>query len=418
MSACLRFAALGALLVLALLPAAAAADAGGLRHFGYFAARLTPSGGDHLAEVAGRSNLNWVQISDVDRYRPELLDGCKPAGCIISTGHEFFTGCDKAGSTTCRLYPNYRERWLRLASAVDSRLGKVGAFYLLDEPQWRGASPADIATAARTIKQTYPSIPVMMVEAGPKVTDTLQVPANVDWVGFDWYCQSFPTIQAKLATLERRTTAAQKLFLMPEAAPLAECGGRPGHATDAEIARLQWQYFYLAVAHPRVIGLLAFGFWTSGHDSSDLPRTVAAHRQIAARIIPAPPPPAPAPSPSVPAPSGGPQRVDLPQRRVRVSRRGELSPIVHCPVAASVACRAHLALGARVRGKRRKAAGQELTALAPGASRRVRMRIRWPVRRTILRRAHRRAGARLTLSAATPAGTTTRTLVAHLARKR
>jgi hypothetical protein len=129
---------------------------------------------------------------------------------------------------------------------------------------------------------------VMMVEAGPKVTTSLQVPANVDWVGFDWYCRPFSDIQAKLATLERRTTAAQKLFLMPEAAPLKECGGKPGHATDAEIAALQWRYYDLAVAHPRVAGLLAFGFWTSGHDSSDLPRTVAAHRQIAARIIPPP----------------------------------------------------------------------------------------------------------------------------------
>jgi len=153
-----RFVVLGALLALALLPSAAAADAGGLRYFGYFAARLTPSGGDHLAEVADRSNLNWVQISDVDRY------------------------------------------------------------------------------------------------------------------------------------------------IIPPPAPV---------------------------------------------------------------------PPASQP-PSAPAPSGGAQRVVLPQRRVRVSRRGVLSPLVLCPPAASVACTGRL------------------------------------------RRARQRAGVRLTLTAATPAGTTTRTLVAHL----
>ena len=297
------------LLVLITLAAAFAAApasanaASTVEHFGYFAARLTPSGGNHLAEVAARSNLNWVQVSDVDRYRPEVLDGCKQAGCIVSTGHEFFTGCDQAGSTTCRLHPDYRQRWMRLANAINSRFDKVGAFYLLDEPQWRGASPADIATAARTIKHTHPSTPVMMVEAGPKVTESLQVPANVDWVGFDWYCRPFSDIRAKLATLERRTAAHQRLFLMPEAAPLPECGGRPGHATDAEIARLQWDYFRLAESHPRVVGLLAFGFWTSGHDSSDLPLTVAAHRQIAARILraPAAPPGPPPPTGSNPA---------------------------------------------------------------------------------------------------------------------
>ena len=55
---------------------------------------------------------------------------------------------------------------------------------------------------------------------------------------------------------------------------------------------MQWDYFRLAESHPRVVGLLAFGFWTSGHDSSDLPLTVAAHRQIAARILRAPASPA------------------------------------------------------------------------------------------------------------------------------
>ena len=293
------------LALLACAPGTAAAQQSShLTSFGYFAARLTPSGGNHLAEVADRSNLNWVQISDVDRYRPEVLDGCLPAGCIVSTGNEFFTGCDKAGSTTCNLYPNYRDRWLRLAREIGPRIGKVGAFYLLDEPQWRGASAAEVATAARTIKQTFPSIPVMMIEAGPKVTASLQVPAEVDWAGFDWYCQPFSAIRSKLAILEGRTAARQGLFLMPEAAPLKECGGKPGHRTDAEIAALQWDYFNLAESRPRVIGLLAFGFWTSGYGSAQLPRTVAAHRQIAARIIrrpTAPPPPATAPPNAAPA---------------------------------------------------------------------------------------------------------------------
>ena len=77
----------------------------------------------------------------------------------------------------------------------------------------------------------------MMIEAGPKVTDTLQIPAEVDWVGFDSYCRPFTDVQAKLSVVERRTTAAQKLFLLPEAVPLSECGGAVGHRMGAEIAR-------------------------------------------------------------------------------------------------------------------------------------------------------------------------------------
>ena len=64
----------------------------------------------------------------------------------------------------------------------------------------------------------------------------------------------------------------------PEAAPLSECGGAAGHATDAQIAALQWDYFELALAHPRVIGLLNFGFWTSGKASAQLPLASFAQR--------------------------------------------------------------------------------------------------------------------------------------------
>ena len=234
----------------------------------------------------------------------------------------------------------------------------------------------------------------------------MQVPANVDWVGFDWYCRPFSDVQAKLAVLERRTTATQRLFLMPEAAPLSECGGTPGHRTDAEIAQLQWQYFNLAAAHPRVIGLLAFGFWTSGHDSSDLPRTVAAHRQIAARIIPPPPPaatppPAPVQPPAATTPTAA--RVRLVGRRARLRRSGVVAIAVRCP--AGAACSGRVTLTARLHGKRRRIARKRF-AVPAGHRRSVRLHVRRRAR--MLRLARRRSGLRITARARTSAGTTTR----------
>jgi hypothetical protein len=397
---------------LAVAPAASAQQST-VQYFGYFAARLTLSGGNHLAEVRDRSNLNWVQFSDPDRYRPEVLGGCKPQrGCIVSTGHEFFTGCDKAHSPNCNLHPDYRARWARLAEQVRSRIGRVGAFYLMDEPQWRGASPAEVATAARTIKATYPSVPVMMVEAGPAVTKSLQVPREVDWVGFDWYCQPFSSVASKLSILERRTAPHQRLWLMPEAAPLAECGGAAGHRTDAEIARLQWDYFRLAEAHPRVIGLLAFGFWTSGHDSSDLPRTVAAHRQIAARVIrppaPAPtPPPPPAPPPST-APPAVPAQATVLRRRARIDRRGNVRVALGCPQGAAAACAGRVTLRSARRARR---LGGKRYALQPGGTARVRVRIRRGARRAVVRKAYRRGRYRARLALRSGAGTAEQRLV-------
>ena len=265
----------------------------GLRYYGYYAARLG-GGPSHLAEVAGRSNLNWVNVSDASGYpnAGTVLSGCAPGSCIVNTGFEFFS-CDAAGNN-CHLYANYAARWAAEAAAVRPYLDKIAAFYVLDEPQWHGATPAEIDTSAQLIKQTFPGIKVMMIEAGPKVTSSLQIPASVDWVGFDWYCQPFTTIKQKLAVLLARVPASspQRFFLMPEDAPVPACAGVAGHTTDENIAAIQRANLALAEQNPRVIGLLNFGFWTSaawtapgGTGASELPQTVDADERVAAQIL-------------------------------------------------------------------------------------------------------------------------------------
>jgi len=367
-----------------------------VRYFGYFAARITAAGGDHLPEVASRSNLNWIQISDPDRYAPEVLDGCRPAGCIISTGHEFFRGCDSTHDPDCELHPEYQARWGRLAEAVRSRIDKVGAFYLMDEPQWRGAMPAELQAAADTIKATYPNIPVMMVEAGPEVSSSLQIPTSVDWVGFDWYCRPFSDVEKTLATLTSRVHPHQSLFVVAESAPLQACGGKPGHATDAEIANLQYEYWRLAESNPRVIGLLAFGFWTSGYGSADLPLTVAAHEAIFASL-------------AKPAPPATP--VEIKGGRAKLSRRGILRIRVGCPAANPGPCEGKLEVRKR-RGKR-KALGSARFAIPAGEQSRVKVKLKRKARKPILRKARKRRGVKLEVRATTAGGTTTAKVRAH-----
>jgi hypothetical protein len=258
----------------------------GPRFFGYFAARLTPSLGDHLTEVRGRSNLNVVNISDSARYAPEVLDGCAPAGCLVQTGNEFFRNCNPAANPpTCELYPNFEDRWLRLAGFVRPHLDKIAGFYLMDEPYHKGASSEMVATAAQTIKRTFPDKKVMLVEAAYKVNAQMVVPPEVDWVGFDWYCQPVTAIEPVLRTLESRTAPSQGLFLFPQAAPLKSCGTKAGYRNDAELAALQWDYLQLAARHPRVIGLMSFGLWVEDTPVARLAATIDAHERIANQII-------------------------------------------------------------------------------------------------------------------------------------
>ncbi|WP_134045964.1 hypothetical protein [Amycolatopsis arida] len=253
-----------------------------LRYVGYYAARLHPAGGDHLPEVTGRSNLNWVNISDYDRYRPETLADCAPRSCVVYAGHEFFD----CASGACRLHAEAERRWGVLAAQVRPYLDRVGAFYLLDEPFHRGATFADVRRSARLIEGTYPDVPVMM-EAGPKVDANLRVPDEVDWVGFDWYCRPMAEIERLAATLERQAPG-RPVFLLPEAAP--RCPGQ----TDAVVAQRLREYPRIAEARPRVAGLMLFGPWTgvgpgdppAGRPTpSKHPRSGDAVERIAARIL-------------------------------------------------------------------------------------------------------------------------------------
>lgn len=79
------------------------------------------------------------------------------------------------------------------AAGFTDSFEKVAGFDLRDEPYWRGVSPEDLASAARTIKETFPDMRVV-VEAAPAVTATMEIPAEVDRVGFDQCCDSISAV--------------------------------------------------------------------------------------------------------------------------------------------------------------------------------------------------------------------------------
>ncbi|MDX3655959.1 hypothetical protein PV646_01455 [Streptomyces sp. ID05-26A] len=256
-----------------------------LRYYGYFGARLNAAGGNHLPEVRGRSNLNWVQISDVDAYRPEVLRDCAPAGCVVHTGNEFFD-CDAAG---CSLYPNASARWQVLAEKVRPYLDRVAGFVLQDEPFHHGARFEDVEFSAQQIKNTFPDRKVMLIEAGVRVDDSFRVPAAVDWVGFDEYCVGYEALDARMTKLEERAPG-KELFLLPEAAPQSWCADR----TDADLASTQYLHMALAQEHPAFVGIMVFGPWTGVGPAatgpgtpvpSKFPRATEAQERVAALVL-------------------------------------------------------------------------------------------------------------------------------------
>ena len=257
-----------------------------LRYFGYYPARINATIGDHVPEVAGRGNLNWILISDPSGVDVTTLSTCAPHSCVVYAAYEFFDdGCPNASD--CALDPNADARWQALAAAIKPYIGNVAAFYLLDEAYYRGATYAEMSTSAQDIKASYPNIPVIMSFAAPTLQSSFQVPADVDWVAFDQYCQPMSTVAASLKALDNGAPG-KPVLLFVQSAPLSACPAADN--TDAAIAAAQQNYLHLAQSDPRVIGLFEFGLWSpadvypSVQTPADVPVTTDAQERIAAQL--------------------------------------------------------------------------------------------------------------------------------------
>ncbi len=239
-----------------------------LRYYGYYWADSNVYG-HHLAESSNFTNLNFV----------DSVDGLKrcvslQTQCMLQVRWEFWNGN--------KLVKNYKTNWnatkRNIQRALDASLTGLGAFYMIDEPDLSGISSTDLATVAKLIKTDFPNIPIVLVYSAGAITNTLQVPTNIDFVGFDHY-GPMDQVTSILQTLKTRITPAQKVMLVAQSYPARG-------ETDAQLADLNEQYYQLAEGDSRVIGILNFGMWVDGRANFTLlPQTVLKQKDISRRIF-------------------------------------------------------------------------------------------------------------------------------------
>lgn len=241
-------------------------------YFGHYFVE-SPTHGSHLHKVIDHANVHYVAgIAG--------LQACARRGvqAIVDTRWHFFAGGSDIGEWGSNpLRDDYEERWNNFADQVEPYIDHVEAFYVMDEPYWRGASVEDLERCCQVIKDRFPDIPVMVVFAVPPFEeDWFVVPESADWVGFDLY-RPIEEVAANMEFLLGKMHPHQDMWLVPESFLKSV-------DTDAELAELNWAYYKLALTEPRVIGLLAFGLFTHVEDPTSLPLTIQAQREIAERI--------------------------------------------------------------------------------------------------------------------------------------
>lgn len=168
------------------------------------------------------------------------------------------------------LHPNFTARWATFISTNSAVLlpGKIGCFYIADEPFWNGISLSDMDTVCALVKNAFPTIPLLMIEAYTTV-NAMQVPQAIDWIGFDRYGtfdpETDPAFVENMDTLKSRLSAShQKIVLIIDDQWFPDYQTYLGWTQDT-MADVVQNYYDLAVSDTNIIGLIGY-IWPGGLD--------------------------------------------------------------------------------------------------------------------------------------------------------
>lgn len=231
---------------------------------------------NYITEVDSFSNLAQLGIytpTDNIITRVQLMNELcvKPLLSIQSIFFEYVDTIAPSG-VNYNLLANYEDRWNTFKTINNTILNaeKIGAFYIADEPTWTGITYDELNAVCVLLQADFPDIPIMFVEAYT-VLDSLIIPVDADWVGFDKYGIYNPDSDvdylSDLALLKsKRSNPAQKIIIIIDDQWLPLYGWA-GYAPE-DIEGMVQNYYELASNDTAVIGLLGY-LWAGGLDDPE-----------------------------------------------------------------------------------------------------------------------------------------------------
>ena len=250
---------------------------------------------DYSGEVAGFSNLNHICLDPDPAVTARRLSNAVAHGAtpLLHVEPVFFATTAQG----LRLTPDAGALWPLVQDAI-AQSGVPPAdiiFYLVDEPVLRLLPPADLVTAANSLRRTYADARLMVIEAyaagGPA-----PIPPQIDYWGFNAYTVPDPGAEPLYVGYLDRARAAmngdQHLVLVMDAmhTPIHAKAG----IAESDMAAIARAYHALAVKRGDVSAILAYS-WAGGIDGPwekgvrDLPPEVrAAHEEIGRAILAGP----------------------------------------------------------------------------------------------------------------------------------
>ncbi|MFD1163858.1 hypothetical protein [Hwangdonia seohaensis] len=244
-------------------------------HLKYFGFAITDCGANYLNHVDDFVNLVDMCTTDLtslkNRVETNTLNNNK---VIIHLQGLFINPVVDSGSPTgirYELLSNYAElfnTWKTNNTFISSE--KVAAFTVADEPAWNNMNMADLATITKFIKQAFPNIPIMVIEA-PDVIDNLEITDDIGWIGFDRYATLDPLndpeyLNRLKLVKSKRTNSNQRLVLIMESQWLDYYSDEG--FKESVLIQMANSYYELAKKENDVIALISY-LLPSGFDTPD-----------------------------------------------------------------------------------------------------------------------------------------------------
>lgn len=231
--------------------------------FGYYAVRYPEL--SLIAETSAWTNtmLFYPQWGDKDL---PIWQALRAAGMKAIISIPYLFEVDPVRISPSGTAYRLREAWLatwtdfQAHSGVREHLDLVRAFYLIDEAFWNGVRCEELGKVANQLKASFPTVPVLLIEASGEGIRRLCPIQAIDWVGFDYYGVLDPrtdtNYQGNLKALQAKLLAHQKFVYVLDA--FYGPGHQRMHLTPEDLGPIAEHYWQMAQADPRAIGILGF----------------------------------------------------------------------------------------------------------------------------------------------------------------
>jgi len=244
-----------------------------LGYFGTYGTRNDDNAGNHVPDMAGISNLHWINVSPTLNASPLTYDtdvfaSCPPKSCIVYVGSEFFKP-----ETPSQAHPNLN-RWQGYVQMLQPYKDKIAAYYLQDEAYMYGVTYQQLDWSAKAVQASIdagdiPDRPIMYTMTYTDIANSVAVPPDVDWYGMDAYNMTETELEWSANRLEQMASDQNdKIYLFPPNVP----DTWNAWTSEAQILDRQHEYLRVANRHPRVIALLNFGLWVNTGAGGSAPR--------------------------------------------------------------------------------------------------------------------------------------------------